>query len=310
MSQSTKVIEDYLDEDPEVAGQKFALVSFISPENVLQRKDQFFFERFLKGYEINWKVKGMEKFLADTVTGINDKLSEHARELEKEGQTTAADICRKSLIRVDNVLGDYQSFVAKNQKEITKTTLAEDFKDFMFKEQTKLEDEFHSSNDFQTTVRGLKIRGVVRDEREAQMRVKKLQASDKIHNIYLAEVGKWTPWDPAPNNVENQEYAQDELNTLMKKYKENEASKEQFFEEQKKAKRPQGGPAKFGEDTKTIEVVKGEEPEDTGAKAATLSNAVVGGESVPAGSSNYGGLFDSPGDLALARKIERDAEGK
>lgn len=308
MSQSSKVVEDYLDEDPEIAGQKFALVSFISPENVLQRKDQFFFERFLKGYEINWKVKGMEKFLADTVTGINDKLSEHARQLEKDGQTAAADICRKSLIKIDNVLGDYQSFVAKNQKEISKTTIAEDFKDFMFKEQVKLEDEFHSSNDFQTTVRGLKIRGVVRDEREAQMRVKKLQANDKIHNIYLAEVGKWTPWDPSPNNVENQEYAQDELNTLMKKYKENEASKEQFFEEQKKAKRPEGAPAKFGEEKKTIEVIKDEEPEVTGAKAAT--NTIVGGESAPVGSSNYGGLFDSPGDLALARKIERDAEGK
>lgn len=307
MSQSSKVVEDYLDEDPEIAGQKFALVSFISPENVLQRKEQFFFERFLKNYEINWKVKNMEKFLADTVTGINDKLSEHARTLEKEGQMAAADICRKSLIHIDSVLGDYQSYVAKQQKEISKTTLAEDYKDYMFKEHVKLDDEFHSSNDFQTTVRGLKIRGVVRDEREAQMRVKKLQANDKIHNIYLAEVGKWTPWDPSPNNVENQEYAQEELNTLMKKYKENEASKEQFFEEQKKAKRPEGAPAKFGEDKKTIEVVKDEEPEVTGAKPSA-ANVIVGGD--PVGSSNYGGLFDSPGDLALARKIQRDAETK
>lgn len=177
----------------------------------------------------------------------------------------------------------------------------------MFKEHVKLDDEFHSSNDFQTTVRGLKIRGVVRDEREAQMRVKKLQANDKIHNIYLAEVGKWTPWDPSPNNVENQEYAQEELNTLMKKYKENEASKEQFFEEQKKAKRPEGAPAKFGEDKKTIEVVKDEEPEVTGAKPSA-TNTVVGGD--PSASSNYGGLFDSPGDLALARKIQRDADTK
>jgi len=305
MSQSSKVVEDYLDEDPEIAGQKFALVSFISPENVLQRKDQFFFERFLKNYEINWKVKNMEKFLADTVTGINNKLSEHSRTLEKEGQVAAADICRKSLIHMDSVLGDYQSYVAKQQKEISKTTLAEDYKDYMFKEHVKLDDEFHSSNDFQTTVRGLKIRGVVRDEREAQMRVKKLQANDKIHNIYLAEVGKWTPWDPSPNNVENQEYAQEELNTLMKKYKENEASKEQFFEEQKKAKRPEGAPAKFGEDKKTIEVVKDEEPEVTGTKPST-TNTVVGGD--PSASSNYGGLFDSPGDLALARKIQRDAD--
>jgi hypothetical protein len=299
MSKSAQVTEDYLDEDPEIAGQKYALISFISPENVLQRKDQFFFERFLQHYEVSWKVKNLEKFLASTVTEINDKLSEHTRMLEKEGQQPAADICRKCLIKIDDVLGNYQSFVAKNQKDVSKTTIAENFKDFMFKEHTKLEDEFHSANDFKTTVRGIKIRGVVRDEREAQLRVKRLQASDKIHNIFLAEIGKWTPWDPAPNSVENQEYAQEELNSLMKKYKENEQSKDQYFEEQKKNKRVQGAPAKFGSDSKVIEVVQGEEPE------VSAVNAVVGAES-----SNYSGLFDAPGDLALARKLERSSDVK
>jgi hypothetical protein len=303
MSKAAPIREDYLDEDPEISGQKYALLSFISPENVLQSKDQFFFERFLKHYEIQWKVKNLEQFLASTVTEINDKLSLHVKELEKVGQQDAADICRKSYIKVDEVLGKYQGFVAKNQKEISKVKLADDYKDFMFKEQTKLDDEFHSENDFKTTVRGVKVRGVVRDEREAQLRVKKLQANDRIHNIFMAEVGKWTPWDPSPHQVQDQEYAQEELNTLMKKYKENEQSKDQFFEEQKKNKRAPGDPAKFGAADKVIEVISDDATAVEGA--AVVAAAGGAGNAVMGGSSNYAGLFDAPGDLAIARKMER-----
>lgn len=289
MSKSKQVLEDYLDEDPEVSGQKYALVSFISPENVLMKKDIFFFERFLQEYEIQWKVKNLEQFLAKSVTDINSMLSEHVSKLEKEGQTEAAEICRKSYIKVDDVLGTYQQFVSKNQKEINTTKLAEEYKDFMFKNQKKLEDEYHAKNDFQTSIRGFKVRGVVRDEHEAKVRVKKIQAFDKIHNIYLAEVGKWTPWDPAPSSIEDQEYAQDELNTLMKKYKENETQKDQFFEEQRKAGRKEG--KQEGSDEKFMQIVK----DDTPAPA----NTVVEGKP-----ENVESMFNAPGDLALARKME------
>lgn len=300
MSKGAKdILEDYLDEDPEISGQKYALVSFISPEDVLGRKEHFFFERFLQHYEVNWKVKNMEHFLADTVKGINDTLLEHVRTLEKEGQQEGADICRKSLIKIDNILGDYQSYVAKQQKDITRTKIADDYKDFMFKEQKKLEDEFHAINNFQTSMRGFKVRGVVRDEREAQQRAKKLQGADKIHDIFLAEVGKWTPWDPSRHAIQDQEYAQEELNTLMKKYKENEESKDKFFEEQKKNGRKMGEPA-LPADKKIMEVVQDQ------TETATPSNTVIGGETTT--SANYNSLFDAPGDLALSRKIQKASE--
>jgi len=301
-SKDDRLFEDYLDEDPELAGQKYALLSFISPENVLQRKDQFFFERFLQNYELNWKVKNLEQFLAKTVTDINAKLVEHSDKFERAGQAEVAETCRTSQIHIETIMSQYQSYVAKNQRDINTNRIAEEFKDFMFREQARLEDEFHSTNGFRTTVRGLKVRGVVRDEREAQARVKKLQASDKIHNIFMAEVGKWTPWDPAPSSVADQEYAQEELNTLMKKYKENEQTREQFFEEQRKSKKPIGGAGAASAGVvanKVIEVLP----------ADASGNEVVP-ESAPApvvapASADHSSLFDAPGDLALQRRLER-----
>jgi len=290
--------EDFLDEDPEIPGQKYALVSFLSPENVLARKDEFFFERFVKSYEIDWKIKNLEKFLAETVTNINNTLTEYATKLEKDGQQEIADLCRKNYIRIDDIMTDYQNFVRKQQREINRTRISEDYKDFLFHEQAKLEDEFHAANDFRTTVRGLKIRGVVRDEREAQQRVKRLQATDKIHNIFMAEVGKWTPWDPSPSQVQDQEYGQEELNNLMKKYRENEQNREVFFEEQKKAGRLPGQQNKagmFGPSGKVMEVVK-----DEGSSEGTAT----GGNSVVEAPGQFAGVFNGPADLALQRKME------
>lgn len=285
MSKDTQPqVEDFLDEDAEIPGQKYVLLSFLSPEKVLQRKDLFFFERFLKSYEVDWRVKNLEKFLADSVLSINKQLDDSISQLEKDGQTEQADICRKNLLKVESVLNDYQEFVKKNQQSVTQTKIKEAWDDFMFKEQTKLEDEFYQKNDFQTSMRGLKVRGVWPSAKEAELRAKKLQQKDKYFNIFIGEIGKWLPWDPAPHQVGEQEYAESELNNLMKSYKENEDARDKFFEEQKKQPAPK----------KIVFGVEG--GEDTAA--------------VTSSSSEYSGLFNGSGDLALSRKMERDANLK
>ena len=50
---------DLLEEDKALAGQKFGCVSFVSPEKILNLKNLFIFEQFLKKWELS---KSMEKF--------------------------------------------------------------------------------------------------------------------------------------------------------------------------------------------------------------------------------------------------------
>lgn len=228
------VVEDFLEEDTEIPGQRYVLLSFISPEKVLERKDIFFFESFLKTYEVDWKLKNLEGFLVDTVKHINAELDEKSKELEKKDLYEAAEICRKNRIRIDDVMSQYASYVQKNREKVTSSTLVTAYDDFMFAKKTELEEEFHKKNDFQTTIRGVKIRGVFATQKEAEIKAKKLQGKDKYHNIFMGDVGKWTPWDPSPHEVKDQEYNNDQLNTLMKKYKENEDSREKAFEERSK----------------------------------------------------------------------------
>jgi len=272
--------EDFLTEDSEIPGQRFCLLSFLSPENVLAKKELYYFEKFLATYEIQWKTKNLEAFLAKQVNDFNAKLDAEAARLDSEDQGKAADICRASRARLDEVLTSYQDYLKKNAKEISQTKLKEAYDDFVYTHGKKVEDEFYAKNEFQTTVRGLKIRGSYSTHEEAAARAKKLQKNDTIHNVFVGEVGKWLPWDPAPSDVKEQEYAEEQLNTLMKSYKENEDARELFYNKNPDAKK---------------EAFKGEKK-----KVVSMSREE--------GEGPHDSLFGGGIDLALQRKMEREKE--
>jgi len=71
------------------------------------------------------------------------------------------------------------------------------------------------------TVRGLKVRGVYSTYEEAKRRSNEIRDSDPDFHVFVGEVGKWLPWDPDPNDIDDQNYKEKELNNLMKAYKDN-----------------------------------------------------------------------------------------
>jgi len=279
--------EDFLEEDPEIRSQKFVLLSFLSPENVLDSKDQFFFGEFVKQYEIDYKIRNLETFLVSIVRGINEKLTKESDKMDASGAdlsgvaasslAEASALCRKSRLNIGNILETYSGYVKENDANIKKTTIKEAYDDFMFKNQTKLEEAFFAKNEFRTSIRGLKVRGVTGTHGEAVAMSKKLQRNDTIHNIFLGEVGKWLPWDPKPHQVQDQEYAEDQLNTLMKRYKDNEDARDKFVSEQRQelSRGAKKGPVIAGSDGNP-----------------------VSGES----SEGWGAMFSSAPDLAIQRK--------
>lgn len=274
--------ESFLNDDPEISSQRWCLLSFISPENVLSRKDTFLFTSFVKQHEFQMKTKLLEKFLVKTVQDFNAKLDVEANRLEALDLSGASAECRKSQVPIDSFLTNLQDFVKSNQKELTVNTMKEEYDDYLFKNSAKLEDEFYAKNDFKTTVRGLKIRGAYGAKEEAESRAKKLQKADPDHNIYVGQVGKWLPWDPNPSSIADHEYAEDQLNTLMKKYKENEEQREQFTKEQRDQARKKNA----------VEVSR---PREEPADVPSLGSA-----------SEFQTLFNGVPDLAIQRKMEKN----
>ena len=295
MAQTNDEVEDYLTEDPELNSQKIVLLSFLSPEKILKNKDVYMFQQFVKDYAIQWKTSKLEAWFAEQVNSINSKIETLAGKIDAVPDVKVSDLSgvsvkeisldiRKNLLHVDHLVEEFQQYVRKNTAEIKESTLQEDFETFIFKNGTKLEEEFFKMNEFHTTIRGIKVRGVFASEAEAQARAKRLQKSDPNFNIYLGAVGKWMAWEPDPNKVADSEYANEELNNLMKKYRENEENRDVFYNEQKKNR------VAAASSTKKAAVGITVEPSTDSA--------------TPTADTSYGALFSEAEDMFLKRKKE------
>jgi len=194
---------DLCDEDQPIAGQKFACMSFISPEKILKKREVFLFDQFVKQWDF---TKSLTKF--------NDFLH---------------FISYKYNLSIEDVLNDLNDFSKEEGDRLKETSTEDDYKNFLDKQEDKLNEQFNRENSFQTSVRGLKIRGVFPTQEEAEIKCKKLREYDPNHDIYVGPVGMWIPWDPDAYKTGRVEFMEDELNQLhQEKFKNEEKAKQEF----------------------------------------------------------------------------------
>ena len=84
-----------------------------------------------------------------------------------------------------------------------------------FLKPSQLEEKYRPKD---LSVCGFKVRGSYDTYEEAQARCDWLRSIDNNHNIYIAEVGKWCPFEDNPEKAKNSEYMNKDLNNLMKGY--------------------------------------------------------------------------------------------
>jgi hypothetical protein len=204
---NTKYV-DVLDEDKTIAGQKFVCVSFISPELILKQKEIYFFEQFLKKWDLN---KSMEKF-----------------------HQFLNFIAYKYKLTFDDVINDFKEFIKEEQDEITKSGIEDDYKTFLDQNEEELENTFNQTHNFQTSTRGVKFRGVYPTMEEAELRCKMLRELDPNHDVFVGPVGLWMPWDPEAYKTGRVEYMEEELNQLMSQKNKNEDFAKSSFEQRVK----------------------------------------------------------------------------
>jgi len=193
---------DYLDEDKAIRGQNYVCLSFLSPEDILNKKEVFYFEKYLHKFSFE---------LDQLLTGLADKYKDDTDTL--------------------NVIRENNAHLFKGSE------LQEQYRFFKRNSAEVIEKEFQELNNFQTSVRGIKVRGVFETLKEAQVRAELLRRmGDTKFDIFVGQVGVWCPWSPNPEDLQEQEYAESQLNTLMKQYKENMTLKDEFYEMRKQEK--------------------------------------------------------------------------
>ena len=188
---------DYLEQDTAIRGQQYVCLSFISPEDVIKNKETYMFSKFLASFS---------KDLNEFFDSLGDKFKD-----DKDTQDML------------HLVKDRYDFMFKPD------SMDAEYKFFKQNKGEQLESEYFEQNNFQTSIRGIKVRGSYESIPEAKNRAEQIKKFDKIFDVYIAEVGCWCPWSPNADDIKNQEYTETQLNTLMKKYKENQEVKDEMY---------------------------------------------------------------------------------
>ncbi len=178
-AKQAEIVEDFLTVDSTIPGQNYVCLSFISPEKVIKRREDFFYTKF-----------------------IQHVLNNRERMLNKDSYTV---------------------------EEVT-----EMIEDFRFGQSEAVDREFDEQNNFQTSTRGVKVRGVYDTLREAQVRSEQIRKRDPNHNVFVGQVGYWLPWDPDFQKIKDVNYQETQLNDLMRKYNENLQARDEVYNEETK----------------------------------------------------------------------------
>ena len=193
---TSRTYVDLLEEDKPIAGQKFACLSFVSPEEILEQKEHYFFKEFIKVWDFNKSVEKYTQFLNF--------------------------IAFKYGVEFNSLYEDLQAFIKEEKADLENTRIADDFKTFVDNNEERLEAEFNEKHEFQTSIRGIKVRGVYPTQKEAELRCKMLREVDPNHDVYVGPVGMWMPFHPDAYKTGRVEYMEETLNQLMSEKKTNE----------------------------------------------------------------------------------------
>ena len=202
--------EDYLDVDKPLPGQNYYCISFVSPEKVLEQKELFMYYHYEQAF-----YQKFTKIAEAALTGMIDGC--------EDGKVDISDVVKlkKNLLE------------ACSDEKVAWEEFKNKFEDFRYRDEEKIGEVFDKANNFHTSVRGVKVRGVFDTKREADVRAAVLQRQDPLFDVFVGQIGYWCPWDPNPTKIADIEYLNTDLNKLVKEYKANEAKKDQFYQEQK-----------------------------------------------------------------------------
>ena len=140
----------------------------------------------------------------------------------------------KHHVNFDKLTADFQEFAKEEKETLQKTNIYDEYKTFLDKHEDDIDAEFNEKHNFQTTVRGLKVRGVFGSQKEAELRCQMLREVDPNHDVFVGPVGLWVPFHPDAYKTGRVEYMEETLNQLMVEKKKNEDQAKTEFDKRVK----------------------------------------------------------------------------
>jgi len=212
---------------------KWAVVKFISPENNIQKKYLYDLNRFLYN-DVNKQLVDMSNCIVSNINNdFSTRLQRKIDSLQHENQKELVD-CLTEIKKELKLDDEFHATSVLRQYRIDQQDLKDRFDTYCLENRLALERDFAREVTPQTSIRGFKVSGASEELAEARSRAKHVnQDIEPYIHSYVVPMGRWVPWDPNPDAIQDQEYMLDELNNLMGQYKENAEAKNEVFQKRK-----------------------------------------------------------------------------
>ena len=228
----------------------------------------------------------------------------------------------KYKLNFEDVMKDYEGFVKEERDNIVSSSIEDDYKTFLDKNEDELEKQFNIKNNFQTSVRGFKSRGNFATQEEAEMRAKLLRESDSSFDVFVGPVGQGLCWDPEAYKTGRVEYMEEELNQLAQEKQKNESVAKNAFEQRVKETKQKAiddnkkNAEKHGStitqdidtDGNLIGVEDAKFSKTDAISAADIRSELFDGDNIVTGQSDYGRSELISGPFALKKEEEDSME--
>lgn len=225
--------------DTPINGQDWCVLTFVSPEDMVVKKNVFYMDNFLRD-TVNEYLEGSAMHMvravnAQLIKAMEEKIEKYsksknenhkliAQEMNEVRQKMQIDedaflkeVCHKHLMELDDLLAKFENYKVSKSAELDRV--------------------FDKENGFKTSVRGVKFGGAFPTSELAEEHARMLRdtVNDEKHlDRYVVKSFEWLPFDPNPNSVKDQRYENEQLDELMRRKRENEEFKEKMFEERKR----------------------------------------------------------------------------
>ncbi len=211
-------VEEFLENDTPILGQNYVCLSFVSPEKFIKQKEMFMFH----------------KYMTDKFREYNELIAHITKKQMKLDETELDSLSEDDVkLDINKKLVKELREKAKLQFDFNYEQFKDNYSDFLYRSGEKLTELYDKQTDYKTSMRALKVRGVYETYKEAEVRAKSLQRRDQSFHVFVGTVGAWLPWDPEADKVQNEEYLNEELNSLIKEYKKNQVHKDMLYQQEK-----------------------------------------------------------------------------
>ena len=237
--------EDYLTVDMDIPGQNYCCLSFVEPSNMdlIADKESFICSRFLENYINNYNNK--RKYHEDGENKVaedeeNKVAEDEENKVAEDGEEKVLEDGSRSEQAEENTLSVLEKLKVKHTEELSDLlnydNIKKCYEDFKIVNFNKLSKEFEkkSPKNKEVTVRGIKVRGSFSTLSRAQDHADNLQKEDRLHHVFVGQVGYWLPFNPIDiDSIKKQEYLNNELNNLVREKTEQAEKRDMIFNDRK-----------------------------------------------------------------------------